>query len=373
VIVGGPKPRPIVFTVQDSGSGVDPSSVVVGLNSSTYRYSATDPSWSLVKPAKKTDPYTFTYLVDATKFTDATVQVTLNIDAKDVAGNGAVGKSLLMNIDNQPPLVSLDPPKVRLITNTSTTRYCSKAFDPLGEEAVSDTENVGLLPLFRAFILERTNTADGLKLLVFSGVDPVTPHLYLQNDPAKGVIIDTNNDGICDAINPELKGTTRSIALDPIPAVGAGDTNAGVNLSDDPPVPSDWVCTPRGVDVKGLCGDNGSDLDAVAGEFVQVGDTLTNLSAIWGVQVGAPQSLTCTGRQWELSPSFAKEGWQCLAGSASDMVGNEGISPPLRVCFDEPGNDTQPACAVSSTTPPSCTDGCTPPNAAFNPLLERRE
>jgi hypothetical protein len=342
---------------------------VVGLNSSTYRYSATDPSWSLVKPAKKTEPYTFTYLLDATKFTDATTQVTLNIDAKDVAGNGAVTRSLLLNIDNQPPLVSLDPPNVRVLTHSDPDLYCSKPFDPLGDLAANDKDPVFLNALFRALIWEQTNRTASTDLEVFAGVDPLTPHLYLQSDPTKPVIIDTNNDGICDAINPELKASTRSIALDPIPPFGGGDTNAPVDLKADPSV-ENLDCSPQSVDLKKLCADHSSDMDTVIGQHVTVGDEPTDLAAVWGVQVGSSTSLTCTGRRWELSKSFANEGWQCLAASASDTVGNEGISPPLRVCLDDETTTFQPTCDPSQA--PTCTDGCTPPSRVKLPRTVKR-
>jgi hypothetical protein len=49
-------------------------------------------------------------------------------------------------------------------------------------------------------------------------------------------------------------------------------------------------------------------------------------------------------------------------------VGNAAISPPLRVCFDNPATTYVPSCAMQSEAPPTCTDGCTPP-AGFGATL----
>ncbi len=68
-------------------------------------------------------------------------------------------------------------------------------------------------------------------------------------------------------------------------------------------------------------------------------------------------------RSGRLSTAGLPNGWICMAASSqTDQVEMSGISAPLRVCLNStlPGK-VEPACANSSTTPPSCTDGCTAP------------
>jgi hypothetical protein len=50
-----------------------------------------------------------------------------------------------------------------------------------------------------------------------------------------------------------------------------------------------------------------------------------------------------------------------LAGRAEDNIGNVGVSPPIRVCFDD-GEGT-PACDPADTaSAPTCVDDCTLPD-----------
>jgi hypothetical protein len=79
--------------------------------------------------------------------------------------------------------------------------------------------------------------------------------------------------------------------------------------------------------------------------------------------VGTPNSsdATCTGIDWSFLSKDQPDGWVCLAARVVDKAGNVGISPPLRICVDNPDNDIVPPCRTMSIEPPTCTDGCTPP------------
>jgi hypothetical protein len=102
-----------------------------------------------------------------------------------------------------------------------------------------------------------------------------------------------------------------------------------------------------------LCVDQGSDLYRVI-RFVDPVDTI---SPIYGI--GDMTEPWCTGSYWSISQYAAvQEGWLCLAATAIDNAGNVGISPPLRVCYDD-GVDPPPNC--DSVQPPSCSQGCQPP------------
>jgi hypothetical protein len=67
----------------------------------------------------------------------------------------------------------------------------------------------------------------------------------------------------------------------------------------------------------------------------------------------------CSGQAWAnlLTEHIKGEGWGCLAVRAVDNVGNVGVSPAIRICFNRNDGGPEP-CA---DPPPSCMDDCTPP------------
>src|SRR5262249_26183917 len=145
--------------------------------------------------------------------------------ASDVLGNeSSVG--YLLSLDNTPPLADLDPPRqVRLRKMSNSEYFCSWAFDPLGTDAVNDldrrsldftaTQN-GLPQLFdvRARVEDMGNSplSGGADLIPISGIDQTRVQLLVLNDTSQPLVVDTNNDGVCDAINPLLTPTTKPMS-----------------------------------------------------------------------------------------------------------------------------------------------------------------
>jgi hypothetical protein len=87
-------------------------------------------------------------------------------------------------------------------------------------------------------------------------------------------------------------------------------------------------------------------------------------TAIYGF---APMSSgACAGDTWELITSMG-EGWVCLAARVEDMIGNVGISPPIRVCIDDLVGASQ-----CGGPPPECANCAPPPNFPRDMMLERR-
>jgi hypothetical protein len=351
------------FTVQDPGSGIDLNTIVVKLNNTDYRYDVNDASWSVIKPANKADPYAFTFAIDSTKFSGSLAQFTVNVQAQDLAANFGEPASVVLRLDNLSPVVSLDVPNARILSfgNGGKDMYCSESFDPLGS-AANDQSQVALFARFRAFIWERSNGSGDASVVWYAGVDPKSPHLYMQPDPTKPILIDTDGDGVCDDIEASVRSLT-SMELQPITPRGAGNTNPN-DLTVSPNV-SGLLCKTQSVDLRRLCLENSSDMQYVAGQHMPtIG--MSNQPAVWGTTVGGEESLTCTGDEWELGGvsvvnEVPHEGWVCLAAEASDNRGNRAVSPPLRVCFDNQSTAFEPACKLGSTTPPSCTKSCTPP------------
>jgi hypothetical protein len=343
-VVGGE--IPLQFRVDDPLAGVDPASVVVTLNTTEYRYEAME-RWSWANDV-------FTFRFDSTLLSDSLTQATINITATDLAGNDSrEGATGVLYLDNAAPIVDLDPAMVREYHTEDAV--CSRAFDPVGISP-NDLQVVpAVTPEIRALVWEQTNYASGATTLYYSGVDPGTVSVFLQPDPTVPLLVDTNDDGVCDDL--AVDGLRRQV-LTPIPPDGeAWFLQPPLDHPDltAEPVVSGCPYASSGEEPDLLCDQENSDLTRVITQFRGNNDH----SSIFGL--GPLEEPACTGHQWEIKALATEgEGWICLASRALDRVGNIGISAPLRLCFDDPDEAGSPAC-VGGTTPPTCTDGCTLP------------
>jgi hypothetical protein len=259
-------------------------------------------------------------------------------------------------------VISLDPPLIRESHVVNGVKICSAPFDPVGTRAASDGQTVLASWHYRALVEDRTNHSPG-GTDYLAGVDPSSVAIYAQSDNSVPLLKDTNNDGICDAINDA-------------PTVGQAPTK--LMLSAVNPAGSPWYATDTGANPH-YDGSNPLALppnDCHAGSDPEPGK-LCSLSemerVVPGRVQGAPPAVyavspsndtnsgECDGGTWELTV-IAKPGWNCIAASASDRAGggtstsaNKGVSAPLRVCFDD-GMST-PNCDPNIM--PSCTQSCT--------------
>ncbi|HSU38407.1 MAG TPA: hypothetical protein VLJ38_02535, partial [Polyangiaceae bacterium] len=351
-----------VIKITDGGSGVDPLSVVATINNTDYAYSDSDPSWSYDQASG-----TFTFYFDTTQIENSVAQATLQVVASDKVANTAKA-SVLLQLDNVPPIVELDPLPVREYKHTAGN--CSLAFDPVGPAAASDLQVVYDFQVFRALVWEETNHARGQSSGLAAGADLGSVVLYLQPNVEQGLLKDTNGDHYCDALETKDADTGKdlhSISLKAISPQGsswfgpasAEDATlnaefgmpAGCNYENamTPPTP---LCPPT----------NSSDMSRVISWDID-----HTVPAIFGVE---PLSgLSCTGYGWEIN-SVVSEGWLCAAATAMDNNGNVGISVPIRLCYDD-GKGPAPDCANSNSNPPSCVeDGCILPPRLGSGLLE---
>lgn len=339
------------FMVDDENAGVDPDTVVAEINTSSNPY---DPlgQWSIVD-----NLYTFRF--DTRNIQESEVQININIDAKDWVGNPAPGASLVLYLDNRPPVVELDPPhvresEVRWVDNVQVP-FCSYIFDPVGPSAVNDLDVVPNMVLFRAVVWDLTNFVSGQKILFYSTVDPSTVDIFLQDDVTKPLLIDTDGDGYCDELDYEDLPYQEMNPIIPEGLSYYGPAEFGDFNAEPPPyasVPDIGDCQYFGTDSppKPLCTDEVSDMTRVIAHTITGGQE----PAIYAMNV-EEDSLQCTGGQWELTP-LIEEGWACVAVRALDYVGNVGVSKPLRICFDDPTTDNEPCADPPEAT---CTDGCT--------------
>jgi hypothetical protein len=346
---------PLIFSVKDEQSGVAPDTIVVRLNSDPYPYSADDANWSV-----GSDGATYTFNFDTAQIQDSLVQATIDVTASDKVGNESKGSTLSLYLDDQPPIVDLDPPPVRESDKSGT--FCSLAFDPVGPLAANDLDTVYQLKKFRALVWDETNYAEGQTILYYSGPDLNSVILRLQPKVEQGLLKDTNGDGICDELVDKDQDEPHELlpfqALTGIPPKGnswfgpAGKDTLGADF----PLPGGCGYQGAATAPEPLCPPLNSD-DMTR---VMSWDIDASIPAIFGI--GSLQGIACTGTDWEIGP-VVEEGWICVAGRAEDNTHNVGISRPLRLCFDD-GVDPPPSCLdQDADPPPSCTIDCVPPPA----------
>lgn len=336
----------LTFKATDAVSGIDPASVVVSLNDIEDHYDPASDAWGYANG-------TFTYEFDSTQAKNSLVQITANVRASDKVGNASAVVTVILYRDNFPPSVDLDPDLIRTV---SMANVCSHAFDPVGDRSLNDLDNVHSAGRLRAIVWENTNSIPEIQISYFSGVAQNSVRTYVRPGTGDPLLINTDNDPECDDVSevddnaaitlgPVAKGGT------PWPTMGEdglSPTMASLGCANaDPQTPS------VGNEPVALCNGQSPDMYQV------IEHPLAKVPVVYGNTVTAGPS--CTGSDWEFTPFLDEDGWACLAARAVDNAGNVGISRPIRVCVDNPSVDGSPTCAISSTVPPSCTDGCTPP------------
>jgi hypothetical protein len=194
-----------------------------------------------------------------------------------------------------------------------------------------------------------TNDTPGLDVLHPAYVNRESVDLFVRRADAP-LVIDTNDDGVCDDIAEEGTRFQELTALTPVGAplyTAEGQVDAFPAVSED-------ICVPRGrTPPNYLCTEQASDLQIVIGHSVNRAEPLI-------YAVSPDNSYECTGRGWELPSAGLSDyqGWVCLAVRAFDYVGNRGVSKPLAVCLDNSQISGDPECPLPV---PDCMDGCTPP------------
>lgn len=335
---------------------------------------------------------TFVAGFDTRLLSQSTVFPHLQVRVEDTAGNSTtLGRSVAL--DNRAPLLALDSPPMRdalCVTDGSSCqdedpRVCSRLFDPLGRDAADDGEVVAALIEVRVRTEDLGNVAlapSGV-YIPRAGVDPDSVEIYLLDDAAGALLVDTDSDGVCDSINPALVPSpspdtpNEAAVLSLVPVQPAGNAHFAASLEpygstdgiDDGmcQAPTDEPAPPA------LCSTSPLT-DIIASAF-------DDLPAIFSVPpVGGPQ---CVGNAFDAPATSIADGWACAAALGRDSLGNEGVSPALRICIDSNGDGLDGdgtsladlGCGVGDDGEvdfgdiappedrPACTDGCTPPQS----------
>jgi len=271
----------------------------------------------------------------------------ITVFASDLAGETA-HTSRQVILDNEAPLASLDPPNVRAVRETSTGgRQCSVDFDPVGGDAPDDGESVPQLFELRARVADRSNTGTVITTLLIPHAGVAAADLYVLDDTTRPLVVDTDGDGACDDVNPEILGSVTDAAqislaaIDPAGGAWFGaDTFGGSNVA---------ACS-AGSDARPaeLCFGEPDATIALAAPF-------TGEAEIYGIPPAS--TVNCLGFAFDARASNVADGWACAAVVTVDGLGNRNVSPPLRVCIDADGDGAECLPAGQIATPgnrPDC-------------------
>lgn len=301
------------------------------------------------------DDGTYRGAFDTRFFSAELTELTINVTAADLAGNEST-KSLNVKLDNQRPIASLDPPPVRMGKyNQDDELECSKAFDPLGDDTVNDAAIVADIVKIRARVEDTTNggiSSDPSVIFELAGVREDSVELYILDDTDVPLIEDTDEDGVCDEIHPDVDATStaanRAVIIDFDPVEPAGRaTYTSDAASDGYDFPAE--CTPGDSNTvpDRLCVETSSLRRVIPADLVD-----DNIPAIYAKPTIGDSR--CVGDSIDLRANV-QPGWLCAVIRVEDRLGNVGVSAPLRLCHQQDG---EPAC---DGPPPPCTAECAPP------------
>lgn len=304
-----------------------------------------------------------------TKTLAGLVSPTIVIEA--VSGAGIVGDfGYEVTLDNNPPIASLDPPDVRTqkVDGSAASGFdCSQHFDPLGSDAPNDLDVVPQLVEFRARVedLSNTGTVDTTLFIPRAGVKTV--QLYVLDDTSQPLVVDTDGDGVCDDINPDIVPTS-------VPMLG--DEAAEVDLVPIAPTgtaffPGSLVfgnhaaeCSSGGDSKPGTALCPGEP--ALAGQFSTtaiINQSFTSVPEVYGIPPN--DTFNCMGYAMDMKATNISDGFACAAIITTDALGNRMVSAPLRVCVDSSGAGTPcsgaaPDCTGTFTGGSVTSTACTP-------------
>lgn len=284
---------------------------------------------------------------------------TISFRAVDLVGNQTV-VSYGFSVDNIAPVADLDPPLMRQLSLQSDGYECSFAFDPL-----SVNRNAGDMPNdlctvpqvfdLRARIEDDGNRANEVKAVPISLVDPRNTNVFIMpaSKTQEPLVVDSNNDGRCDEVNPRLLPTSPTvpptvasgilqIRLAGVPPQGRGDFRPDTSLPGTAPCIEGSSKAPP----KLLCNDFDQPTIAIGYSDSQ--------PAIWAVEP-IDNTFHCLGNQVDTFANGIPEGWACIAVQTRDNAGNQSVSVPIRVYvkYDTPGFCLAPPAGAGP--PPNCT------------------
>ena len=282
------------------------------------------------------------------------VAPTIVVRAVDLGGDMAeLGFSIVL--DNEPPLAAFDPANVRVTRLAEGELECSQGFDPVGGDAPNDGESVPQLAEHRVRVLDLSNSATVSTPLFIPHAGTSKVEMFVFDDSSKPLVVDSNDDGVCDAINPQIVPATvpmlpseaAVLELAEITPTGAGffapgtqfgGSNAQQCIAGDDDTAPDRMCFGE------------SATAAIAVPF-------TTRGQIYGIPPATESN--CLGFAFDNRASNISDGWACVAVQVDDALGNRSVSAPLRVCIDSDGDGAEGCGAYGTVHPPASRPDCT--------------
>lgn len=291
------------------------------------------------------------------------------VRAKDSVGNqSSVGE--VVTLDNVAPISSLDPPMMResFVDTQSNSLICSSAFDPVGSDAVDDGESVAQLSELRARVEDLGNgaTAASGVSIPYAGIAKV--QMFIVDDSDRALIVDTNGDGVCDSIDPNLVPTSVPVAsneaavIDMLGLAPSGDADFTMNVVPGFNGTTEANCNP------GTAADPPSPICDITSPATRITKPTIGTDPVI-FSIPPANGIQCMGNAFDAVATNISDGWACVAIRAEDTLGNVGISAPLRVCIDSNGDMVEcPAWGTVTTTGlPDCTGTWTKSTGVTDP------
>lgn len=303
---------------------------------------------------------TYVALFDTTRLPANAIFPSISFRASDVLGNeSSIG--YLLSLDNTSPVADLDPPATFRVVRKKDDRYqCSQAFDPLGPEAMNDLGRFTQLAAIRARVEDQGNRPEDPREAAFvpiSAVDENRVQLLILDDTSQALVVDTNGDGLCDAVSPLITPTTTPMSakdallinMAPVPPGGAADFTPSDLPAGAPCGPGDESKPPEP-----LCWTTALPVAIPYG--------IGKLPSIWTIPPVLGDQVQCLGRQFDRVANHFQPGWICLAVVAADKLGNMQVSRPMRLCIGNSCPEPAPDCTGTQTAvgPPPVVDANRP-------------
>ena len=267
--------------------------------------------------------------------------VVMDFLASDTLGNES-HLGLTVILDNGPPVLEMDPPAdLHMSKKDKTDINCSYPMDPVGSDAVNDLYQVPQVVPMRVRVEDQGNLVPSVGYHWISGIDSKKVILYVLDDTKQPLVVDSDGDGICDSINPNViplgsapkVGQAVSVQMEGISPSGAADYyNKGTGIL--PPPCTAWgsaTAAPLGNLCLGVPALVVPPARCVAASTVAI-YTIPKITT-------TSTSYSCMGLPFDFLANKFDPGWACAAVAAQDKLGNRGVTPPMRVFVNYSSGD----------------------------------
>ena len=191
-------------------SGVDVGSLLGTINTDLFVFD----KWKVAGTV-------YSQRFDTRSFGEDLTQLTIYVQASDSVGNKSTD-SVVVRLDNVPPILSLDPPLIREYKIENTQKVCSAPYDPVGSGAASDGDRSEKSPRDRDGVGRYPEGSPGAPARYVANVNTGSMVLFAQV-PSVPLLVDTNADGACDEINKnseDPENFAEQISLTPLGLAG---------------------------------------------------------------------------------------------------------------------------------------------------------